>query len=490
MLVVGQVVGSATTASATPVEEAFSIALASETFGDALFTRADSTIAFTQVNQGTQEMVSVSVWQDDLPVLELTFSSRDDSGQRLAVGYYDHAQRYPFTDPGRPGISASPIGFCTTQSGNFEVRDIQREGARIDRLWLTFQRLCNGVDPVFGELRLGYPESDLEVSPRVVRWPAGTYPNRAGHDVPVVVKTAGTSPVEVSSVTLAGPHASDFVVRHDGCTGADATAGCLVEVGFTPHSPGPRHAELLVATAAGATAVSLDGSSALGTSDWALVYDPDAPSLPNQTHTMSWSASRGGPYEFQTQAVGAGGTLWEARFDLGGTESFRAGHFEYTADRTGLLLSLTRGNEDCEVDRASVDIAEIAFSGPDSELDMFDLTMSAHCRGFGATVQGRLRFHDRPDLTAPAPVTGLTATRVADTVGLTWTEPSEPDVAGAIVRWYNGSVAPSAPDGGQSAMVDVPASAVIPAVTGPVSAAVWTYDTSGNLGARTEITIP
>ncbi len=61
------------------------------------------------------------------PQMTFTFSSRDSSNQYLKVGYYGDAQRYPFTDAGRPGISISPLGFCSDQTG------LRGPGAGVER---------------------------------------------------------------------------------------------------------------------------------------------------------------------------------------------------------------------------------------------------------------------------------------------------------------------------------------------------------------------
>lgn len=472
-------------AHAWPIEETFSITATSATYGNRLYTPENSRISVTQSNQVEQQLVSVAVLRGDVPEMTFDFSSRDGSRRYLEVGHYDHAQRYPFTDPGRPGISVGPMGFCNTESGDFEVRDIQHEGLAITRLWITYRRLCDGGPAVVGELRLGYPEADLDTSPRVVRRPDGTYPGRAGHDVPVAV--FARVPAEVTSVRVVGAHAADFPVRGNGCAGRVPETGCVVHVGFTPSAPGPRHAALEVSTTAGVTAVSLDGTGALGASTWTLDIDHEDPSRADEHLDLRYSASRGGPYEFQSQAFEADGSLWNASFDLAGNETFARGRYTANPDGTGLRMSLARGNAGCEIDQAAVDVADIGFTGPDDELALLDMTMTVHCRAaYGSTVRGRLRFHDRDDLTAPAGVTDLRATRAGDSVTLAWTGPAEADVAGVLVRWYPGGTAPTATDAGHfvhigpggTAGFDAPAAAAV---------SVWTYDRSGNVGPRAEV---
>ena len=180
-----------------------------------------------QSNQIDQQVLQISVLDSGgTPQMFFDFSSRAGSRQNLAVGYYGNAQRYPFMDPGRPGISISPLGFCHDQTGNFEVRDIRFDGLAITRIWITYQRFCNlvqpaDIQPAFGEIRLGYPTTAYDTSPRVVRWPEGTEVGRASSDVPVRLRRTSTSAVEVTSVSVTGRHAGDFPIRHSGCAGGD-----------------------------------------------------------------------------------------------------------------------------------------------------------------------------------------------------------------------------------------------------------------------------
>ena len=173
----------APSAVAKPIEENFSITVAGA-FGDAVFTPDNASISVNQSNQIDQQVLQIRVSASNGETMSFDFSTPAGSKQNFDVGYYGHAQRYPFMDPGRPGISMSPLGFCSTQSGNFEVRDIAWDGPAITRIWITYHRYCNNaqsaeIQPAFGEIRLGYPKTTYDVSPRVVRWPEGTYPGKA-----------------------------------------------------------------------------------------------------------------------------------------------------------------------------------------------------------------------------------------------------------------------------------------------------------------------
>jgi hypothetical protein len=146
--VAGLAVVSANRAAARPIEESFSITVAG-TFGDRLFTPANASVSVNQSNQIEQQVLQVSVADRNNPnaYLSFDFSSRAGSRQNLAVGYYGNAQRYPFMSPGRPGISISPLGFCSDQTGNFEVRDIRFDGPAITRIWITYSDSATWSSP-------------------------------------------------------------------------------------------------------------------------------------------------------------------------------------------------------------------------------------------------------------------------------------------------------------------------------------------------------
>jgi hypothetical protein len=479
-------------AQAWEIEENHTISVAGE-YGNALFTPSNSRIAVTQSNQVDQQALQIHVMDLNYhPTMDFTFSTRDGSNEYFKVGYYGDAQRYPFADPGRPGIDIGSLGFCSDQRGNYEVREIVRDGPRITRIWITYQRYCNNalpadIRPSFGEIRLGYPKTSYDVSPRVVRWPAGTYPKRSSYDVPVTVRPTGSTAVTVKSVSIDGPTPSSFPIRRHNCTGVLSATGCVVWVGFVPTSPGPRYARLIVATSAGTTTVTLDGSGALGTSDWGIDVNYADIGRADERLTMPYAFSWGDPYRISSQAVQSDGLLWQADFTLPTGQTFaQGGHYVWKADGTGLRVSLSRGNNGCEVDRATLDIANLAYTGPDKRLSLLDATMSVHCRSNSPyTVSGRIRFHDRTDLKGPFRVSNVRAVRDGGYVNLSWTNPPSADFARTVVRWYPGDVGPGAPDVGTLARFGATNTVRIAAPsTKPVAISIWTFDTTGNSGLR------
>src|SRR5262245_61837598 len=481
----------ASRAVARPIEDNFSITLAGD-FGDQLFAPSDAQIGVNQSNQIDQQVLSVSVAdRSGAPLLSFDFSSRAGSKRYLAVGYYGDAQRYPFMDPGRAGISISQLGFCDDQTGNFEVRDIQHDGVAITRIWITYQRFCNNaqpadIRPVFGEIRLGYPKSAYDVSPRVIRWPAGTYPKQQSYDVPIRVRRTSSTAVNVTSVSVTGRYASDFPVRQNGCTGGLTSTGCVIRLGFVPQGPGPRDAKLRVATTAGTTYVSLDGSGGLGRSDWVLDVDQEDPAVPAEHLVLPTSSSWGEPYDLASGAYGADGIVWRAFLDLPGAATFTEGHYAYSPDGSGLQMSLSRGNAGCEIDRAAVDIANLGFTGLDKRLALLDMTMDVHCRAnYGDTVHGRVRFHDRDDLTAPGRVANVTERRDGGYLTLRLTNPAAAYLSGVLVRWYVGGISPSAADVGNAVYTGTGTTIRFAAPsTRTIAVSIWTYDQTGNVGSR------
>jgi hypothetical protein len=482
-------------AQASEIEENYSISVTGF-YGDLLFNPDNSQVMFSQSNQIEQQMIEVRVTDSDGEYMWFNFASRDSSDEYLKVGYYGDAQRYPFMDPGRPGISISHLGFCDGQTGNFEVRDLGLDGLRITRIWITFTRYCNNAfltdqRPSFGEIKLGYPPSSYEVSPSVVRWPAETEPGRSTFDVPVAVRPTGSDEIGVVGVSVVGPSRAAFPIRGHDCTGILGSTGCTVLVGFAPTAPGPHHAQLLVATTAGTAVTTLDGSGALGSTQWLI--DTDHQDLrPDEHIELPWAFAWGVPSELSAQGAEADGTLWNTRLTPEWPETFaEGGHYVANPDRTGMRVSLARGNAACVAITATADIANLAFAGPDDRLTLLDLSMQVHCEGNpGDIITSRLRFRDRDDLTGPPQVSDVQAVRNGESVSLSWSNPASADLARTIVRWYPGEAAPQAPDAGNLATFDLTDAVSFDAPdTGPVAVSIWTYDETGNAGPRHSLVV-
>ncbi len=481
-------------AQAWPVEETFSISV-SGTAGNYFFSPRNATVAVNQTWDGTDEAITVRVTsKDGTPLYTFDFATPDGNGGRLVTRFYRWAQRYPFNDPGRPGIAVYGNTPCDDHTGSFEVRNIRRDGAQITRLSLVFERWCSPSQVEFGELRLGYPQTTYDVSPRVVAWPWTTiYPGRAAQDVPIKVRLTSATAVTVYTPSVIGVDPADFPIRNQNCTGSLTASGCTVWVGFTPKAPGPRHARLKVPTSAGPTYVILDGTGGLGISDWTVDVNWADPSRTDE-HLVMDSASVGSPYEIRSQAWERqpDGTLtpWNARFGTyGGLQMQQGTTYAYDPAQNPFYMYLSRSNNGCEMTSGSVALNDLAWLGPDRDLTRMDAQLQATCASSSPyTVSARMRFHARADVTAPGPVSNLKAVRDGGRVTVTWTNPSAADLAGVIVRWYAAKTAPGVWWAGSTGYFGIGTSTSLTAsATQPVAISVWTYDKTGNVSARKSI---
>ena len=465
-------------------------------YGNGIFTPADSSISVNQSNQVERQALEISVYTADSGYMFFNFATRHNSYEDFKVGYYGDAQSYASPDPGRPGISISPLGFCSENAGNFEVRDIVRDGPKITRIWITFQRYCNTTAPAdqrptSGEIRIGYPKTAYDVSPRVVRWTPGTYPKESSYDVPVTVLPSGTTPVDVTSVAVTGPAPASFPIRRHNCTGTLGASGCVVWIGFTPTVAGPRYARLVVTTTAGTSTITLDGPGAPGTSAWTADID-HRDDRPDEHLDMSYSISWGTPYAVYSQASEPDGTLWDASFDPVDTSTLaQGGHYLTDSDGSPLRISMARGNAACVVLQGTTDIANLAHTGPDQRLAVLDLTTQLTCEGNpGDLIRARLRYQDRGDFKGPYKVTNVSAVRDGGYVRLSWTNPPSTDFARTVVRWYPGDVAPAVPDAGNLAAFGTLSSVRFAApTTQPVAISIWAFDTTGNASLRYTVVV-
>ena len=373
-------------AQASPIEEPFSISV-SGTAGNYFFSPRNTAIAVTQTwNQtaiGTYEAVEVRVAaKDGTPLYRFEFATPNGSGDRFVTRFYRWAQEIP--GPGRPEISVhGETPGCGNQTGSFEVRGIHRVGLEITQLWLVFERWCSPSWVEHGELRLGYPQTAYNVSPRVVVWPWSTiYPGHVAEDIPVKVRLTSSKAVTAYTPSVSGPDAADFPIRKQNCTGSLTASGCTVWVGFTPTAPGPRHARLKVPTSAGQAYVSLDGTGGVGTSDWTVDVDWTNPA--HTEHLVMGSASVGSPYEIRSQAwePQPDGTLtpWQARFGTyGGLQMQQGTTYSYEPDQNPFYMSLSRSTGGCEMTSGSVTLNDLAWLGPDHDLARMDARLTATC---------------------------------------------------------------------------------------------------------------
>ncbi|MFB9124382.1 hypothetical protein ACFFYR_14795 [Paraburkholderia dipogonis] len=108
----------------------------------------------------------IKVSEPDMQSIEITFDGNDGweldiaapTHEKLATKTYQRAQRYPFQDDGRPGLSLSGSGrACNEVEGKFTVDELDRDSAgKIVRLNITFQQRCVGTQQFLqGAVQLG-----------------------------------------------------------------------------------------------------------------------------------------------------------------------------------------------------------------------------------------------------------------------------------------------------------------------------------------------
>jgi len=195
-------------------------------------------------------------------------------GQRLNVGDYRNTKG-SFGVPGPALQVSTTTGGCGTETGHFEILDLARNGAQTVRLWLVYERWCDGLQVGTGEVRFGYPKPKVDAWPHVA-WRA--YPLDVGEPIrerpfAVRVRKVAADSATVGSPQIVGADAADFRITNNRCEGSLTEAGCRIWVRFDPTGPGPRHARLKIPTSRGVNYTDLDGIAEQGTSAWTLDMD-------------------------------------------------------------------------------------------------------------------------------------------------------------------------------------------------------------------------
>jgi hypothetical protein len=106
------------------------------------------------------------VIEPDAQSIEITFDGKDGweldiaapNHETLAAKTYQRAQRYPFQDDGRAGLSLSGAGrACNEVEGKFTVTELDRNGAgEVTHLNVTFEQRCAGAQQSLqGTVQLG-----------------------------------------------------------------------------------------------------------------------------------------------------------------------------------------------------------------------------------------------------------------------------------------------------------------------------------------------
>ena len=431
----------------------------------------------------------------------LTFAA--PAGTPLAVGSYERAERTPFRAAGRPGIDISGDGRgCNQQAGRFEVRDLARDAAgRITRVHLLYEQHCEGgVPALFGEVRIAVPTgAGLVAESSSLTWP-DTSPGASSSVVPITLRNRTSGGIAVSRVALQGPDAASFLVRADECTGVVVAAGDLCEVflRFVPTAAGPRTATLAVTDAAGRVRrVQLDGHGTVGRTGWTMKGEAGDYISGGRSYAYSPADARlsftGGRSGVFASVLGADGDDWSAQLvpadgDILAVGTYTGAH-RYPFNGTGPGLSVSGNGRGCNTLTGSFTIKQISFSRVDGSLQRLLATFEQHCEGQTPALRGELAYRTAADVTAPAAVTGLTATPTAGGVSLSWRNPST-DWSRTVVRRLPGATAPGSPTTGLAAASGAVSTATVKSLqSGSRQAfAVWTVDAAGNVGPRAVIT--
>ncbi len=417
---------------------------------------------------------------------EFRWSFAAPTGGQLRPGFYDQVTDLTSSDERRPRAYVSSSGGCDVH-GHFEVRDIHRlADGTVDRLWLLYELRCGDSGSVFGELHVGLAAAAVRVESAAIRWPDPE--GRVLPWVPVWVR-ATTSDVTVTSVDVTGRHADDFVVRMEDCTGRVIPAGgrCMAFVRAVPMEPGPRTATLTISTTAGTRSVSLDATGPFGDTDWVMTSEPGDYVGGGRQYDYSWDKDRFTVYgswaQFHARVGG-----WDADFRppngqrlVEGTTYENASGVTHDDGRPHLRVY---GNgRSCSLDRLTgwfrVDQARLSASG---EPERVDVTFEQRCSASDPPLRGRIRYRAEPDVTPPAPASDVTVERSGDRATVTWTNPTDADHAGTVVRYLPGTTAPPRPDTGIGAYVGTGTSATVTGLDPDTHYvfAVLTYDRAGN----------
>lgn len=423
---------------------------------------------------------------------EVRWSFAAPTGRQLRPGFYDQVTDLTSSDERRPRAYVSGRGGCSWIDGHFEVRDIHRlADGTVDRLWLLYELRCGASGTVFGELRVGLPSDDMRVESAAIRWPDPE--GRILPWVPVWVR-ATTSDVTVTGLDVTGRHAEDFVVRMEDCTSRVIPAGgrCLVYLRAVPTEPGPRTATLTISTTAGTRSVSLDATGPLGDTDWVMTSETGDDVGQGREYDYSWDRDRFTVYGSWSQfhaRVSRGQVAWDADFRppsgqrlVEGTTYENASGVTYDDGRPH--LSIHGNGRSCSLDRLTgwfrVDQARLSASG---EPERVDVTFEQRCSADDPALRGRIRYRAEQDVTPPTPASDVTVQRSGDRATVSWTNPTDADHAGTVVRFLPGTTAPPRPETGFGAYSGTGTSATVTGLDPDThyTFAVFTYDDAGNL---------
>jgi hypothetical protein len=428
-------------------------------------------------------------------------------GKKLKPQTYLDAQRAPFREAGHAGIDIDGDGRgCNEISGRFDVRQITTDaGGAIVGLWIVYEQHCEGGIPaLFGEVVYRIPGSRLPyyaASDDV--WFPDTNVGVHSSVIPIDVIVPAASPgVTMAAATIDGFHATEYEIRVDTCKGAALFAGdiCQVLVRFTPSAPGPRLAELQLASTGGATrSVPLAGSGLGGKTSISLKSDAGdwvgAGGTYQYDPTNSTIYASGDWHILSGSVNGNNGDWWSFDFEapsgdiLAPGTTFDATRYPFNNDGAGMDWS---GNgRGCNEITGTFTVNKIAVSLDVTSIKYLSLDFVQHCEGGVPALYGKIRYRvPGPDATPPAVPGAMTVTRAPDgrSAVVAWSNPAT-DFSYSVVRYSAGVIAPTLPTsqfagyagGGTSTTL----TRLDPAM--PLSVSVFAVDAAGNVGHPAQV---
>jgi hypothetical protein len=424
----------------------------------------------------------------------MSFAAPDGGG--FSPGLYEGAQRTPFRDAGRPGISISGSGRgCNTITGRFDIKDIHfDENGSVDRLWLVYEQHCEGgANALFGEVLLNQPPQapDLHISHQEIWWPDED-PGRAGATVPVFITNVGITPRTLSAARIEGRDDGDFSIGNDSCAGEVLSPDelCRVWVRFRPTVSGPRAAQLTIREGGAPIAkTTLSGTGSPGETSLSLTSGPSGPtggaSLSYDTYEASISGTGRLSYADFTVKPDAGGSYY-AHFEPGDGDVLGSGrtYVDPPGGSSGDIYPYIRvygSGYSCSTDGGTFTVNSVRYA-PDETLRAADISFSQRCSGASEPVTGRLRYRAGGDGDGPDRVSGVTVVRSGSRATLSWSNPSI-DFDRAVVRYAEGGgMRLLSPQSGVFGAIGPIEEAHIDGLTPgrPVAFSIFTVDRHGN----------
>lgn len=425
-------------------------------------------------------------------------------GQPLAVGTYDHVAHFGNDRPGVPGLSVSGQGStCGRVTGRFRVLDVGFDDAgHVNRLWATYVHHC-GVSyaALVGEIRLNLPAGATTVANGALDF-ADTYPELT-RSASVWLTNNAADPLRVEGFGLSGAGKEAYRVAATDCSTLRQGETCQALVTFRPGAQGEVYPATLTFDTGGGTgpAAALGGRAIPGRTSFTV--DSDEGDYVGNGGTYSYtqtSASFAAAMPLEDGRKLAFGVeqqtpreSWAVQLWVPPGQTITAGT-TYTdpgdeaADEPSLVVTgLGRG---CNMSAGTMRVLDVEYVPNGLEVLRLVATFDHHCVGSAAHLRGTIEWRapstvPPPDVTAPGPVGGLTATPGVLSAALDWSPPADPDVARYVVRKKAGTSPPSAHTSGtwvySGPATEATATGLEPATT--YTFAVYAMDASGNVSS-------